>query len=299
MFGHTGDTFVPLPTPPLSVPSPGNVPLAPDRLPAHPALPRHLALRHPVAAALLAGQEEVTAASPPHHPGHRRAAATPPSPSCLARAGEAPRDRRGNRLTQPRGLLRAGTPAPREGEPPRTADCHRHSQGLASTAGMAKGPAVHGEQGVGSPLRPKRDPGGSPRYRAQMDRLPAGTAAPALGGWGGTATVPVPRDRFHGVLEHPNLPELKLPLQPSPGCLLPCREEGTAVTGATPLRPGHPAVPAGGQRDTVAAACPLPCQPSPWLPGAARSPVLGDCPQIPPTPPTPVPVPILRVPPST
>lgn len=103
MFGHTGDTFVPLPTLPLSLslspPSPGNVPVAPARLPTHSALPRHLALHHPVAAAPLAGQEEVTAVSPLPPPAPRRGAGqprrattTPPSPSCLARAGEAPQD---------------------------------------------------------------------------------------------------------------------------------------------------------------------------------------------------------------
>ncbi|KAM6334035.1 acyl-CoA-binding domain-containing protein 4 isoform 3-T3 [Alca torda] len=72
MSGHTGATFVPLPTPPLSVPSPGNAPMAPDRLPAHPALPHRLALRHPVAAAPLAGQDEVTAASPVPPPAPSR-----------------------------------------------------------------------------------------------------------------------------------------------------------------------------------------------------------------------------------
>lgn len=69
---------------------------------------------------------------------------------------------------------------------------------------MAKGPAVHREQVVGWPQCPNRDPGGSPRYHAQTDRLPTGTAAPLLDGLGGgddAATVPVPRDQFHEVLE--------------------------------------------------------------------------------------------------
>lgn len=63
MFGDTSDTFAPFSTPPLSVSSPGTIPMAPDRFPTHPTLPHHLALRHPVAAAPLAGQEEVTIVS--------------------------------------------------------------------------------------------------------------------------------------------------------------------------------------------------------------------------------------------
>ncbi|XP_074972865.1 acyl-CoA-binding domain-containing protein 4 isoform X2 [Phalacrocorax aristotelis] len=71
-------------------------------------------------------------------------------------------------------LLRRWQGRKRPGPLPRgrgatTANCHRHSQDLASTAGTAKGPAIPGEQSVGSPPHPEWDPGGSPRYRTPTD----------------------------------------------------------------------------------------------------------------------------------
>lgn len=151
MFGDTRDTPVPLPTPPLSVPSPGNVPVALDHHPAHPPLPPHLALRHPVAAAPLAGQEEVTAVSPMPPPAPSRGAQDGTIPLSTSRGSatgstwESPHPTTGG---SPAG--RGPQPPRGKGTPPRTAHCHRHSQGLASTAGMAKGPSIRQK---GSPER--------------------------------------------------------------------------------------------------------------------------------------------------
>lgn len=102
VFAAIGATSVP-------VPWPGRVPVAPARVPTHAALPGHLALRHPVAAAPLAGQEEVT----PDHRHHR-----PSSPSRFARshAGTA--------------SAATGTPAPtlRASTGPRAAATHSWSR---------------------------------------------------------------------------------------------------------------------------------------------------------------------------
>ncbi|XP_059725353.1 acyl-CoA-binding domain-containing protein 4 isoform X3 [Haemorhous mexicanus] len=92
--------------------STGLVPVAPDRVPAHTALLGHLALRHPVAAAPLAGQEEVT----PEH------ASPPPPPPLLAIPLRT--EPRGNRLSshraRPGNRHRHSGPAPATTPPPRT-----------------------------------------------------------------------------------------------------------------------------------------------------------------------------------
>lgn len=161
--------------------------MALGRLPTHPPLPPHLAFRHPVAATPLAGQEEVTAVSPlpplfPH-------------PACH-KLGKRPRDQQGCHLTQ-------------LGPQPRRRGSHRAP---IVTVTLRVSPAPPGWRrdrppvGGGSSPRPKWDPGGI-------------TSLLRTGGHHrDTVTAPVPTDRVHQALGHLNLPELKLPLQPSPAC---------------------------------------------------------------------------------
>lgn len=222
MFGGTGGIFVPLSNPPFSVLSPGNVPVALGRLPTHPPLPPHLAFRHPVAATPLAGQEEVTAVSPlpplfPH-------------PACHE-LGKRPRDQQGCHLTQ-------------LGPQPRRRGSHRAP---IVTVTLRVSPAPPGWRRDRPPVggwivpTPQMGSGGIPLL------LRTG------GHHGDTVTAPVPTDQVHQALGHLNLPELKLPLQPSPAC--PAAGGDSGVTAATALRPGHPA---GTRMDTVAAT--WPCQ---------------------------------------
>ncbi|XP_030822262.1 acyl-CoA-binding domain-containing protein 4 isoform X4 [Camarhynchus parvulus] len=102
--------------------STGRVPVAPARVPTHAALPGHLALRHPVAAAPLAGQEEVT-------PEHRHRQPSSPSRFARSHAGTA--------------SAATGTPAPADtqGQPRPRAAAATHSRSRSSPG---PGPASPG-----------------------------------------------------------------------------------------------------------------------------------------------------------
>uniref|UniRef100_A0A8C3QQU3 ACB domain-containing protein n=1 Tax=Cyanoderma ruficeps TaxID=181631 RepID=A0A8C3QQU3_9PASS len=197
VFGDIGDTFVPFPTP-------GDVPVAPDRVPAHAALPGHLALRHPVAAAPLAGQEEVTTTSPlplpppllPHPASHE--------PGKLHGATrESPH--------QPRGP--AGRARPGGGTPG-----HRHPH---------SGPDRRRERGW---RRPARSPGGRPPPPRTDGPGPA--AAPRVAG---TATGPSRATGATGCWDITEPASIKVAFLVQPRCLCPARGGDRGQT----LQPGH------------------------------------------------------------
>lgn len=160
MFGDTGDTSVPLP---------GDVSVAPDRVPPNAALPGHLALRHPVAAAPLAEQEEVTTLSP-----------LPPPPLLPHPASHEPGKPRSHA-----GIASAATGLCGPGPPGRGHPRHRHRH---------SGPAPAPGAGLASPRTgPGRHPANATHTRTRTSGGPAG---------GRDSHGPVPDRRGHGVLGH-------------------------------------------------------------------------------------------------